>query len=62
MSVSSKTLLVGKIQATHGIKGQLRVIPFAGDASSISELKEILMKAPGGALEPFPVASAVQRV
>lgn len=58
MSVSSKTLLVGKIQAPHGIRGQLRVIPYAGDASSISQLKEVLIKAPSGALEPFPVASA----
>src|SRR5690349_17150407 len=58
MSVSSKTLLVGKIQATQGIKGQLRVIPFAGDASSISRLKEVLIKAPDGALEAFPVVSA----
>src|SRR6185369_12153446 len=42
----------------QGIRGQLRVIPFAGDASSISELDSIMVKAPGGALERFPVVSA----
>jgi len=58
MSTSSKMLLIGKIQATQGIRGQLRVIPFAGDASSISQLDQILIKAPNGALESFPVRSA----
>jgi 16S rRNA processing protein RimM len=58
MSDSSKMLLIGKIQATQGIRGQLRVIPFAGDASSISLLDQVLIKAPNGALESFPVSSA----
>ncbi|MBJ6727046.1 16S rRNA processing protein RimM [Geomonas sp. Red875] len=53
----SKQVLIGKIQGTHGIKGQLSVIPFAGDASSISKLENILVKAPNGALESFPVLS-----
>ena len=58
MSDSSKTVLIGKIQATQGIRGQLRVIPFAGDASSISQLESVMIKAPNGALERFPVVSA----
>lgn len=55
---SSKNVLIGKIQATHGIKGQLRVIPFAGDASSISQLSTVVLKSPAGAMEQFSVASA----
>ena len=58
MSDSSKTVLIGKIQATQGIRGQLRVIPFAGDASSISQLEYVMIKAPDGTLEHFPVVSA----
>jgi 16S rRNA processing protein RimM len=58
MSDSSKTVLIGKIQSTQGIRGQLRVIPFAGDASSISQLENVMIKAPNGTLEPFPVVSA----
>lgn len=58
MSSSKKQVLIGKIQGTHGIRGQLRVVPFAGDASSISQLQSVLVKAPSGALEPFSVASA----
>lgn len=54
----SKKLLIGKIQGTHGIRGQLRVVPFAGDASSIVELKEVFIKSPTGGLESFSVVSA----
>lgn len=58
MSGSDKTVLIGKIQATQGIKGQLRVIPFAGDASSISQLDSVMIKSPAGVLERFSVVSA----
>lgn len=54
----SKKLLIGKIQATQGIKGQLRVIPFAGDASSISKLDSVFIKSPTGVMEEFSVVSA----
>jgi 16S rRNA processing protein RimM len=58
MSGSEKMVLVGKIQGTHGIKGQLRVVPFAGDASSISQLKKLTVKSPAGAMEEFSVVAA----
>ena len=51
-------VLIGKVQATQGIRGQLRVIPFAGDASSISRLEWVALKSPNGAMERFPVVSA----
>lgn len=54
----SKKLLIGKIQGTHGIKGQLRVVPFAGDASSISQLDGVFIKSPAGVMEEFSVVSA----
>lgn len=54
----SKKVLIGKIQGTQGIKGQLRVIPFAGDASSISQLDSLCVKTPSGAMEEFSVVSA----
>ncbi|HJV64649.1 MAG TPA: ribosome maturation factor RimM [Geomonas sp.] len=56
--MSSRNVLIGRIQAPHGIRGQLRVIPFAGDASSISKLNKVLLKSPAGAMEEFSVASA----
>lgn len=54
----SKKVLIGKIQGPHGIRGQLRVIPFAGDASSISQLKSVSLKSPKGAMEEYSVVSA----
>lgn len=54
----SKKLLIGKIQGTHGIKGQLRVVPFAGDATSISQLDGVFVKSPAGVMEEFSVVSA----
>ncbi|HJV33555.1 ribosome maturation factor RimM [Geomonas sp.] len=56
--MSSRKVLIGRIQATHGIRGQLRVVPFAGDASSISQLDKVLLKSQAGAMEEFSVASA----
>jgi len=58
MPGSEQIVLIGKIQATQGIRGQLRVIPFAGDASSISRLETVMVKSPAGAMERFPVVSA----
>ena len=58
MSSSKKMVVIGKIQATQGIRGQLRVIPFAGDASSISKLESVTLKSPTGVMEEFPVVSA----
>lgn len=58
MSSSNKMVLIGKIQATQGIRGQLRVIPFAGDASSIQALDFVTLKSPDGVMEQFPVVSA----
>jgi 16S rRNA processing protein RimM len=58
MSGSENSVLIGKIQGTQGIRGQLRVIPFAGDASSISKLKSVMVKSPAGSMEEFPVLSA----
>ena len=58
MPGSEQIVLIGKIQATQGIRGQLRVIPFAGDASSISRLESVMVKSPTGAMERFPVVSA----
>jgi len=54
----SKTVLIGKIQGTHGVRGQLRVIPFAGSASSLLALKTVQVKVASGATETFPVAKA----
>ncbi len=59
MSLGSKPVLLGKVIATHGIRGQLRVIPFSGETSTIASLRSVLLKGPGSAMESFEVAHAV---
>jgi 16S rRNA processing protein RimM len=58
MSLGSKPVLLGKIIATHGIRGQLRVVPFSGEMSVIVSLRSLLLKGPESAMEPFEVAHA----
>ncbi len=59
MSLGSRLVLMGKIVATHGIRGQLRVVPFSGETSTIVSLRTVQLKGPGGGMEPFEVAHAV---
>ncbi len=58
MSLGSKPVLLGKIIATHGIRGQLRVVPFSGETSAIVSLRTVLLKGPESGMEPFDVAHA----
>jgi len=56
MTRSERLILIGKIAATHGIKGQLRVIPYSGDPESILALKAFLVENPKGGMERFELA------
>src|SRR5512146_2398748 len=58
MSIGSKPVLLGKIVATHGIRGQLRVVPFSGETSTVVSLRSVLVKGQGGVMEPFEVVQA----
>jgi len=53
-------ILLGKVVATHGIKGQLRVASFSGEFETILALGSLMLKGPAGRMETFEVtASAV---
>ncbi len=58
MSLDNKPVLLGKIIATHGIRGQLRVVPFSGEMSVIVSLRSVLLQGPGSGMEPFEVTHA----
>lgn len=60
MPQESEPVLLGKIIATHGVKGQLRVFLFSGEFSSIAGLDTIMVKAPSSGMETFEVAAAVR--
>ncbi len=59
MSLGSNPVLLGKIIAPHGIRGQLRVVPFSGETSVIVSLRSVLIKGSGNGMEPFEVTHAV---
>lgn len=58
MSSSNQTILIGKVSATHGVRGQLRITSFSGDPGSFTTLRSVMIKKPGGGMESFAVAGA----
>jgi 16S rRNA processing protein RimM len=60
MSDREDLILIGKITGTHGIKGQILVIPYSGDAASIISLRTFLVRMQGAEYSLFSVNSAVE--
>jgi 16S rRNA processing protein RimM len=60
MKRGSETVLLGKVVATHGIRGQLRVVLYSGDFSSVAGLESVMLKRQDGALDAFPVATVAR--
>lgn len=58
MSRENEAVLLGKIVATHGIKGQLRVAVYSGEFETILSLASLMLKGPDGRMETFQVAAA----
>ncbi|SRR6266702_777900 len=58
MSRDVEMVLIGKVVATHGIKGQLRVSPYSGDPASILALHSVVLRGTG-VEDSFEVAAAV---
>jgi 16S rRNA processing protein RimM len=53
-----KLVLIGKVTATHGIRGQLRVVSFSGEAESILSQRRLILKGPNHESETFDVANS----
>ena len=58
MSRGIQQVLLGKVVATHGIRGQLRVVPYSGEPDTIASLKSVILKGPKGEEETFTVVTA----
>ena len=58
MPKKSEPVLLGKVVATHGIKGQLRVAVYSGDFATILSLGSIMLKGPDGRLDTLEVAAS----
>jgi len=57
MERERETVLLGKVVATHGIRGQLRVVLFSGDFTNAAGLDSVMLKRPDGGMDTFPVAA-----
>ncbi|RNC72786.1 MAG: 16S rRNA processing protein RimM [Desulfuromonadales bacterium] len=58
MPGSSDLMLLGKVTATHGIRGQLTVAPFSGECDTILSLPTVTLKGSDGRTESFDVERA----
>lgn len=58
MSHGADLVLLGKIGATHGVKGQLRVVTYSGETETIMGLRSVLLKRPDGGVDTFDVAAS----
>lgn len=47
-SMEIETLIIGKIQGSYGVKGWLRVLPYAGDDSSLHTIKRWYLQGKAG--------------
>jgi 16S rRNA processing protein RimM len=46
---------VGKIIGTHGIKGQMKLHSYSGNADSLGAVKAVTLKSPGGVLQELAI-------
>ncbi len=59
--LSNKPVLLGKIAATHGIRGELRIAVFSGEFETILSLASLLLKGADGRMESYDVAACAVR-
>jgi 16S rRNA processing protein RimM len=60
MLQSDELILLGKVVAVHGVRGQLRIFLFSGVLDTIAGLETITFKEPGGKTASFAVTKAVR--
>jgi 16S rRNA processing protein RimM len=60
MPPESELVLLGKVMATHGVRGQLRIFLFSGEFSSIDALDRVILMGPDREMDTFEVAAAAQ--
>jgi len=59
MSSAEQLISIGRIVGTHGIKGQLKVGTFSGNADTLSSVDTVLLGVAGGDPVPFRVGRVV---
>jgi 16S rRNA processing protein RimM len=57
MVANGDLVLLGKVAGTHGIRGELRVVAYSGDCSTLAALDRIMLRDPRGSLQEVAIAS-----
>ncbi len=55
---ANNMILMGKVAAAHGIKGQLRVIPYSGMADNLLSCGSIMLRDSAGRIQQYDVSAA----
>jgi 16S rRNA processing protein RimM len=56
--MATDLILLGKIVATHGIRGQLRVVPYSGHFDTFLAIGSVTLKDAAGRMVGYDIASA----
>src|SRR5512136_895547 len=51
-------ILLGRVVATHGIRGQLRIVSYSGEAATLRAAATIMLADAQGVMEVFEVSSS----
>ncbi|HEY5973718.1 MAG TPA: ribosome maturation factor RimM, partial [Geobacteraceae bacterium] len=51
-------ILLGRVVATHGIRGQLRIVSYSGEAATLRAAETIMLASAQGGMESFAVSSS----
>ncbi|HKZ16638.1 MAG TPA: ribosome maturation factor RimM [Geobacteraceae bacterium] len=54
----NKLILIGKVTATHGIRGQLRAVSFSGETDNFLSQRTLILKGSNGESDTFEVANS----
>lgn len=57
-ATNSKLILIGKVAATHGVRGQLRVVTYSGNIDSVRVKRSVIMKSLNGETEIAEIAAS----
>lgn len=56
--LQNKLVLIGRVTGTHGIKGQLAVVPFSGDADSIISRDSLIFMGDKGETDVYNIRNS----
>jgi 16S rRNA processing protein RimM len=52
---NEELILLGRIAGTHGLRGQVRVLPYSGESDGIRAVQSLYVKKEKGAWDAYPV-------